>query len=775
MRRMHGLVALGAAAAGISGLAAAQDAPLVGKDGNSAEEIIVTGTRAADRTALDSSVPVDVISWTRLQDTGFPDLARALEASEPSLNFPHAETTPSSANTRPITLRGLSPDETLVLVDGKRWHTTSIINVNFAVGRGSAPFDLSTIPLSAIDHIEVLRDGAAAQYGSDAIAGVVNIILKKNSSGGFAELQSGVTEAGDGANGDGGFNLGLPLGDGGHFTVSGEGDYAGPTNRAATDQRYGRVTYRIGDPEAITGDLAITAAYPVPLFDGELYTDFLSSRKDSSAAVSFLTPGSSPLYPNGALPQVNPIIWDVGDTVGFRGHLPGEVDFDVSNVFGYSNADISVNDTANLSLGAASPTSFYAGSAEYRQDVVNLTLTRPFAALLAGGNLAGGVEYRTESYRLAAGDPSSIVGSGAVGFPGYNPRIPVDNSRDAVAAFLDAEIKPIDWLTLGAAGRYDHYSDFGGAATWKATARAEATGWLAFRGSASTGFRAPSLQQEYYSSITTVANGANKALVNVGTFQVGDPVARALGAEPLKAEKSRDYSVGLVLTPTRGLSASVDFFRTDIDNRIALSDALSGAAVTRVLTAAGITNVQQVAFFTNAVDTRTQGYDITIRYDGNFDAETQFHASVGFECAPTSVRAQTPNAALPSTPFIGVHARTLLTEAQPRDKLTSEIVVDQGPLTGVLSATRYGEYIDAPILDPQKFSAKTIVDISLTGRLNDWVSLTGGILNIGNVYPDPLQEVALAYKSFGNSFVYGEESPWGVDGRSYYVKLRVGF
>ncbi|GGF39148.1 ligand-gated channel [Aliidongia dinghuensis] len=741
--------------------------------GNSTEEIIVTGTRAAGRTALTSSAPVDVIDAERLDETGYQDLGRALEFAEPSVNFPRAQTTPSSANTRPITLRGLSPDEVLVLVDGKRWHTSAVINTNFAVGRGSAPFDLSTIPISAIDHIEILRDGAAAQYGSDAIAGVINIILKSNDAGGFAESQAGITQAGDGKNIDGAFNQGFALGQGGHITVSGEAGYQENTNRAAVDQRFGRVTYSIGAPEQIDTNLAISAAYPLGGNASELYGNLLASRKDSTSAVTFGVPGTSPLYPNGFQPKVNPLLWDVGSTIGVRGPLAGTITYDLSNTFGYSSADFTVRDTANASLGLASPTTFDAGSATYLEDVTNFTANRPLPELLAGGNLAVGAEYRHEVYQLGRGAPQSFAGSGALGFPGFNPRIPVDNARDAGAGFIDLELKPLAWLTLGGAGRYDHYGDFGGAPTWKATARAEATDWLAFRASASTGFRAPSLQQEFYSSITTVANGANKSLVNVGTFQVGDPVARALGAEPLKPEKSRDYTAGVVVTPSTRFSITADLFRTDIDDRIALSDALSGQAVTAALAGAGIRNVQQVAYFTNALDTRTQGYDITARYAGDIDDETQYNLSLGYERSPTSIRGLAQNSVLPHLALIGVHARTLLTEAQPRDKLTGELTLDHGPYDGVLSVTRYGKYIDAPILDPQSFSAKTIVDLQGSVRVADRVTVTLGILNLGDVYPDKLQEVAIAYKSFGNSFVYGEESPWGTDGRAFFARVRV--
>lgn len=736
------------------------------------EEVIVTGTRATDRTALTSMSPVDVVSGQQLRLTGFADLPRALAVVEPALNFPRPQTTPTAANTRAITLRGLSPDEVLVLVNGKRWHTTAVINTNFAVGRGSAPFDLSTLPVSAIDHIEVLRDGAAAQYGSDAIAGVVNIILKGNRSGGLVEVGGGVTEEGDGAHGDLGVNQGLPWGDGGRITVSAGVDRSKPTNRAGLDQRYGRVTYRIGDPDTLTASLAVSAVHPVPIATGELYDDLLLSRKDSTNTPNFRPPGTSPLYPDGYLPKVNPIVWDGGNTLGLRTTFANDTGFDLSNTFGYSRADFTVHDTSNPALGTMSPTEFDSGSATYWQDVSDLNISRNVPSVLAGLHVAAGLEYRYERYSLGRGAPQSYFGAGADGFPGFNPRIPVDNGRSSAAAYLDLELKPFSWLAVNGVGRYDHYGDFGGAATWKASARADATQWLAFRASASTGFRAPSLQQEFYSSLTSVANGANKAFVNVGTYQVGDPIAQALGATPLRAEKSHDQSAGVVLRPIESFYLTADMFRTDIDNRIASSDALSGPAVLSVLASQGVTNVQQVAFFTNAVNTRTQGYDISAKYSLLAPAATRVDLSLGFEHSPTQVRSLAANPVLSTLPLIGVHAIKLLTESQPKSKLTSTVKIDHGPWSGLVVVTRYGEYVDAPIKNPQTFSAKTVVDLSLGLRPTEAWLVTAGVLNVADTHPDPLAEIDLAYKTFGGSYIYGEESPFGNNGREYFVRLQ---
>jgi iron complex outermembrane receptor protein len=735
------------------------------------QEVVVTGTRAVGRTALTSAAPVDVIGSAEIQAAGYPDLASALEATEPSLNFPHAQTTPSSANTRPITLRGLSPDETLVLVDGKRWHGSAVINTNFAVGRGSAPVDLSAIPEAAIDHVEVLKDGAAAQYGSDAIAGVVNIILKTNSSGTLVESQAGVTERGDGAHGQVSFRQGLPLGDGGHLTVMGDLLDQGSTNRSEIDERYGRRTFVIGDPAAFQVDLAATAAYPLPGVRGEIYGDLILARKDSTNTPTFIPPGASPLYPDGSAPRVNPIIYDIGDTLGVKGSLGWGVNYDLSNSFGFTTAAFGVDHSEVAALGAASPTRFDAGTEDYRQDVVDLTFTRGLPEASGGGNIAAGGEFRTEHYGIGRGDVASTTGAGSVGFPGLNPYIPVDASRTNGAAFVDLELAPLRWINLGAAGRYDHYSDFGDAETGKLSGRIQAAPWLAFRGSYSTGFRAPSLQQEDYNSVTVVANGINKALVNVGTFEVSDPVARALGASPLRPETSHDATAGAVLTPAKNLAITADVFRIAINNRIALGNALSGPAVTGILAAAGITNVEQVAFFTNGLNTLTQGFDLSVKYHGELGAKADYVLGLGYESSPTQVRSVATNPAIPGLPLFSAHPILLLTEAQPANKLIGDATLNEGPFSATLGVIRYGHYADAPISAPQTFSGKTIANLSTTYRVSAALALTFGVTNIGNVYPDRFSQISLAYPSYGNALVYGEESPMGTAGRAYYVRL----
>jgi iron complex outermembrane receptor protein len=357
--------------------------PAFAQDAASDEDmIVVTGTRSGGRAVTDSLAPIDVYSSEDLAARGLMDLPRALQFVAPSFNYPRSATGPSAANTRAATLRGLSPDQVLVLVNGKRWHGSSVINFNNVVGRGAVPVDLATIPMAAIERIEVLRDGAAAQYGSDAIAGVINIVLKTADHGGFVSVQSGITGAGDGAAYIGTLNQGFSLGGRGSLNITAEIRSHEPTNRTAIDSRYGRLTGEQGDPKSLDINTAWNARYD--LGGAELYGDLIYAHRRSTSPAQFRAPGTSVLYPQGFVPHIRLTMDDVGGSIGSRGDVNGWR-WDLSDTIGYNAADFQVRDSANSSLGAASPSRFDAGGARYFQNVANLTLSRPLK-VLAGGN-----------------------------------------------------------------------------------------------------------------------------------------------------------------------------------------------------------------------------------------------------------------------------------------------------------------------------------------------------------------------------------------------------
>lgn len=732
-------------------------------------DIIVTGTRTTGRAALQSSAPVDVVSGEAIAGTGYNDLNRALNFLQPSVNFARAATTASAANTRPITLRGLSPDQTLVLINGKRRHANAVLNVNNSIGRGSAGVDLDTIPQNAIARIEILRDGAAAQYGSDAIAGVVNIILKSNAEGGSAELLGGITEEGDGLNGLASASAGFRLGAEGHMTLSVLARGQEATNRAFVDQRFDRVTYRIGDAESRLASLAFDAA--LPLGDAEIYSFGTLTRKISNNGAGFRVPGYSPLYPDGFLPIIEPRIWDVGGTIGLRGEIGG-IRADLSQGYGYNKADFSVHDTANASLGLDSPTRFDSGGVTYRQYVTDLLLSRPLA-LLAGGNVAVGGQYRHESYSIRNGEPAAYFGLGADGFAGFNPRNPTDAGRNAYAGFVDVELRPVEPFLLGGAIRHDHYDDFGGKTTWRLTARLEPVKGLAIRGTIGTGFKAPSLQQQYYSAVQGALSGGN--LVSVATLPVSDPIARALGGADLKPERSRNATVGLVVGPVEGFSFAADYFHIRIRDRIALSEQLGGAAVTAILATAGVTGFSQVRFFTNAVDTTSQGIELTANWSGTLGPDTKLAVNAGYGWFKNRLDTLRPNPVLPSLPLLATRSILLLTKAQPSNKFTLQSTLSHRRWELQASATAFGPYTAAPIAATQTFGGGESVDLSAGYAVLDGVRLTGGVQNIFDVRPDTVADQYRFISATGGSFPTGEETPLGLNGRSYYLRLSARF
>ncbi len=521
-------------------LAYAQDQAATTPPEDEVGEVVVTGTRVATRTRLDSLAPIDVLPAAMLEKQGSTELAEALSTVAPSLDFPRPSITDGTDHIRPATLRGLAPDQTLVLVNSKRRHQSALVNINGSVGRGSAAVDLNAIPLAAIESVEVLRDGASAQYGSDAIAGVINLRLRDAREGGDAgftygeydtdvETERGQRHASDGATMTASGWVGLPLGEEGFLTLSGEYRDREPTSRGDFDSRVpgSPVTSRYGDSDVrdITG--YVNAGIPLE-GDWNIYGwAGYQNREGNSAAFPriFNDARNVPaIYPNGFLPLITTDIDDVAVGWGVRGKV-GEWDADISLVYGLNDVHYGVEDSLNTSFGAASQTSFDAGSMEYDQLVFNAGVVRGFEVgnLPEPLNLALGVEARRENYSIEAGEPASyelgpVAGApaGAQGFPGFRPSNEVDEDRTAYSAYVDLEARLTKQFLASVAVRGEHYSDFGSAVTGKLAARFDFTDSFALRGNVSTGFRAPGLQQEFFTS--TATNFINGIPVEVGTF-----------------------------------------------------------------------------------------------------------------------------------------------------------------------------------------------------------------------------------------------------------------
>ncbi|WAH56805.1 TonB-dependent receptor [Pseudomonas silvicola] len=757
-----------------------------GKD-SKLDTVIVTGTRAQERTASQSLSPIDVISGETLRSSGSSELGTVLARLIPSINFPRPSLVDGAELARPAQMRGLSPDQVLVLVNGKRRHTGAFVNLGGAVGRGSSPADLNAIPMSAIDHIEVLRDGASARYGSDAIAGVINIILKDANHGGSVSTKYGSYKKGDGIQREVDGNAGFALGDRGFFNLSGEGDNNDYTDRAGDDYRtasigsttYGQHVFRQGEPATKDGKLFFNSEFDLN-DNAQLYSFGGYSHRTGETAAFYRASNASnnlaALYPNGYLPLIRGTLEDTSLVVGVRGQWLDDWHYDLSANYGKNSYEINTR-TINTSLGLATPTHFYNGTLENDQKQLSLDLSREFRLgwLANPVSLSVGTEYLDQDYQIKSGDPASYYQTGSSGLGGFRDTDAGSYNRHSVAEYLDLETDFTDKLSGSAAVRREDYSDFGANTTGALSARYAFTPQVALRGSISTGFRAPSLAQQNftYTSSQLIGNTVQEA----GTFPANSQVAKLLGAEDLKPEKSRNYSLGLVLQPTDNLTVTADVYRIDIDDRITLSSnlVLNNAAIA-YLQANGVGNINYTSarYFTNAVDTSTNGIDLVANYRYQFDNGIRWNSTLGYNYNHTKVTDVKANPAVLDA--LGVNLQRvdrrekngLLGNTTPEHKLTLGNDFNYGNWALHSTLVRYGEYTSyqADAVNDQHFQAAWVLDLAVDYRYKNWLFTLGGD-NVTDKYPAKLSD----YASSGGNLAYSTYSPFGYSGAFYYAKV----
>lgn len=772
---------------------------------------VVIGTRTTDRTVLSSPVPVDVLTPAEIRQTGQAETSQIIQMLAPSFNFPRPSVTDGTDHVRPSTLRGLGPDQVLVLVNGKRRHTSALVNLNGSVGRGSTGVDLNAIPASAIERIEILRDGAAAQYGSDAIAGVINIILKSDDVA-SADVEYGQTRVGDGDLFVADANYGWRFGDAGYFHLAGEQRHRGNTNRSRADTRQ---QYFTGDPrnadptktnlinhlygDALTNDIGgfFNGASPRFANGAQLYTFGGYTHRAGKAAGFFRralddrTIRAPSFYPDGFLPLIESKIGDASGGIGVKGSAAGW-NYDLSSLLGRNTFDFAVTHSANVSMGLASPKSFNAGSLGFNEWTSNLDLVRGFVVdgLASPVNVALGAEARRDGYDITRGDSASYINGGvrildgpnagklaAVGaqvFPGFSPRDEVNASRTNVAGYVDLEANLLPSVLVGAAGRTERYSDFGSTTTGKLTARIEPIKHWAVRGALSSGFRAPSLGQEYFSS--TATNFIGGVPFEIRTFPVGSDLAKVLGAQPLRPEKSINKSIGVAVQPLDNFSFTVDYYDIKITNRIVLSGNFIGDSVRALFTRSGFAGVAGGRFFTNAIDTHTKGTDAVARFAYSLNEYGLFRFTAGYNATRTRV------VRVDSTPpqlkgqqevlFDRVE-RGRIEVGQPDHNLnmTADYAVKRVNL--VYHLARFGQVSvrgTTPSGD-QTFSPKWLSDVNATVNLTSQLRLMGGVNNLFDAYPDE----QIAANNNSGIFPYSSFSPFGFNGRFSFVKLSYGF
>ncbi|WP_454797912.1 TonB-dependent receptor plug domain-containing protein [Novosphingobium lindaniclasticum] len=799
--------------------------------------IVVTGARGRiQRSVADSPVPIDVIGPQELKNTGRTGLKEILGNIIPSLSMPALGGGGTSASVRPISIRGLSGDYVLVLVNGKRRHTTSLINNLSRISGGSTPVDIDLIPTSGVGRIEVLRDGAAAQYGSDAISGVINIILDNTARGGELSVTGGQLYEKGGALAQVSGSYGVGLGDGGFARFAVEAKYHDRADSSAEPVPYvyplvdGQPDPREADANHLIAggygrsnrDKIVNTSYnaELPLGDDTTLYSFstLSYRniKDARGAYFASATGYGGLAnSSGAsvLPQLYPAgfqayrriwEWDFQAALGLRSEFAGW-SLDVSSSFGRDNVKLGAENTLNPSLGPDSKSSFFMGRQKQDLWVNNLDISRDLDLGLARPvSLSLGVEHRWERFRNIAGEPDSyrdggyviplddtpfgqLYGGrspspGLVSFTGTSPADASSISRNNVAAYVDisADLTP-GWF-LGLAGRFEHYSDSAGNTfSAKASTRVELAKGLALRGGVNTGFRAPSLAQTAFSTTqNTVTVIGDERVSTVSKFlPVNSAAAIALGAKPLKPEKSLNFTAG-VTYETGPFRLTVDAYQIRIDDRIVKTEFLGtasngGAAIKDILVANGIDDVDSAQFFTNAIDTRTRGVDVVGEYTLDTASVGTFRLNAAYSYNRTKILHVIDNPDELSTinvTLFGRQAQRDLVAALPRSKVVLSSNWSLDKLRALVRVTRYGQYTESSNVaaSDRTFGAKWVTDAEIGYQLTDNFDIAVGANNLFDLYPDRNGAVAA-----DGSGLYGNFAPFGLSGGFYYARLGVKF
>ncbi|MBX9896378.1 MAG: TonB-dependent receptor [Qipengyuania sp.] len=785
------------------------------------QEIVVTGSRRGGVTVVDSPRPIDVVSSEMLEKSGSSDLNDVLKTSVISLNVQKFVAQDGSAFLRPFSLRGLPPDQTLVLVNSKRRHRSALVQItNQPLAAGAQGADLASIPSIAIDQIEVLRDGAAAQYGSDAIAGVINFRLKRDADGLTVIGRYGQHYAGDGEDFTIQANAGLPLTADGFFNISAEYVRSKPTSRGAQRpdaqalinagntavpvpaQRWGNVNteaarmfFNAEVPATDTVTAYAFGNYSWSSGDTEFFYRNPNTRTDIFTSVPLTaTPGGARFsfrtqFPGGFTPIFGTTIVDMSLTAGAKGDWGG-LNYDFSGGLAQNQITYRLSNTVNASLGPNSPTTFRPGEVQQRETRFNADFVYPWetGAFASPLNVAFGAEWRRETFEIQPGDLASYqvgpfarvfdpdanrfigLAPASSGFPGYDPASAGTFSRSNWATYLDLETDIIDGLTVGAAARYEKFSDFGSTFNWKLSGRFELTDWLALRGSTNTGFRAPTPGQSNISDVATNIDITTGGLLLTATRPPSDPIARFYGAQPLDRETSKNYAAGVVFDLPGGYVLTLDYFNIAVKDRIALTSRIPITAADRAaLAAMGLSagDLQTVRFFGNFFDSKTEGFDAVFSKSFNFGLDSKLTLSAAANYTKnrlTNIR---------DARAVDRERSIEISNFNPKWRGNVTGSLESGPLSALLRVNYYGEWTDAvpnavptAISFDQTFSDKWLVDAELGYDLNDNFRLAIGADNLFDVYPD--KDMRRGQQN--NGIVYPQFSPFGFSGGFWYVK-----
>lgn len=757
------------------------------------ERVNVVGTRRTASSATDTALPIDVIPLSKVAETvGQFDLAQTLQYVSPSFNSTRQTGADGADLVDGAALRGLGSDQTLVLVNGKRHHTVALVNLFGARNRGNTGTDFNTIPMLAVETVNVLRDGAAAQYGSDAIAGVIDIALKKR-AGCEGVLGYGQYSAGDGKNYLASAYCGFKFGDQGVFSLTGEYQDRGRSNRAESDNP--RI---IGDSKVRNGTLLLNGELPT-VAGGKGYLTLKNQQRDASSG-AFARGGigsedipsrnSAAMYPDGFVPFINA---DLEDTFAILGHkwAFGEWSVDLSQTYGRNAMRYNISNTLNASIAnldltnggsGLSPTRFDAGGFSFQQMTTNLDFSKFYGNVAGGMNLAFGAEYRREAYKIGAGELGSYVdadgvgeggNAGSQGFPGFQPADNTNKSRNSVAAYIDIETDISKSLRLQTALRGERYNDFGSTLTGKLAGSFKMSNQALLRASASTGFRAPSLQQVFFSS--TITDFISGQPVDVVIAPIGGVVANAVGLPKLKQEKSTSFTFGATFNPSKETAITADVYNIDIKDRIVLSGRFDNTfpGLGAILDGLG---VGQAQFFVNSVKTRTTGFDLTASHKAKF-AGASLNTFLALNLSKTEVKQINAPASLVGSEsvLLSERERLFIEQGAPRRKATLGFEYARGAWSSEVKVIHFGQQTLGTFSGTENgvpnavYKAKTSADLSVTYAYDAKTKFTIGGNNILNVKPS-----AQDANETDNGFKY-DSVQFGLNGASYFVRLWKAF
>ncbi|MWB94740.1 TonB-dependent receptor [Flavobacterium sp. GA093] len=792
------------------------DVSLDESGGQVLEDVVIVGSRNSKRTVVNSAVPIDIINVKDVTtQSGKLEINELLQYVAPSFNANKQSGSDGADHVDPASLRGLGPDQTLVLINGKRRHQSSLINLFGTRGRGNTGTDLNAIPASGIKRIEILRDGAAAQYGSDAIAGVINIVMNDN----VDEVTGAITYGAFNTNAKGDFLPGTPNTEGFRLDKDGNGNsygkdqdidggsvkvganygvalgskggYANFTGEFINKNKTLRPSYdfRKGFGDAEIQGVNLFANFSVPISDKtEFYAFGGSNFRDTDAYAFTRNDGErvvEEIYPGGYTPRITSKINDNSVAAGIRTETSGGWKFDFSNTLGNNKFHYKIKGTLNASLEENSPTSFDAGGHSLLQNTTNFDVSKNYGGILNGLNLAFGAEYRIEQFKIFAGEEGSyttydtngdpitdpttqsapidpVTGEprpgSSQGFPGYSPANEVNESRSNFSLYTDAELDITDAFMVSGSVRFENYSDFGSTVNGKLASRLKLSDHINLRGSVSTGFRAPSLAQIYYNLRFTNFNSSGATEVLLAPND--SPVTKAFGIEKLNEEKAVNASLGF--TANFGdFTATVDGYYIKVKDRIVLTGYFDASALNL--------GVSEAQFFTNGVDTKTHGLDLVFSWKKKFGA-SNFGATLVGNINDMKIE-DVKNGSLDEGTFFGKREKAFLLASAPKNKFGLNLNYGIKKFDAGLAFTRFSKVVLVDYADEDDvYNPRLITDLTLGYKITENLKLSIGSNNLFNVYPTKQDEQ-------GNTEAggYWDAVQMGFSGAYYYARLGFNF